>query len=78
MGQKEKPIAWLHGEVKTPPFSPDARITAGMLLRRLQKGETIGMPESRPMPTIGSGSHELRINDAAMKKIWRIVYHIGC
>ncbi len=32
------------------------------------------MPISRPMPTIGSNCHELRINDE--EKIWRIVYFI--
>lgn len=35
----DKPLLWLHGEVKTPPFSAEARIEAGMLLRRLQRGE---------------------------------------
>jgi hypothetical protein len=34
-----KPVVWLHGEVKTPPFSAKARQEAGMLLRLLQKGE---------------------------------------
>jgi hypothetical protein len=29
-----KPLVWLHGEVKTPPFSKSARIEAGFLLRR--------------------------------------------
>jgi len=35
----EKPLRWLHGEVKTPPFSRAARLEAGLLLRRLQQGE---------------------------------------
>lgn len=60
-----KPIVWLRGEVKTPPFSQEARIEAGYLLRLLQRGETLGLPHSRPMPSIGSRCHELRINDAA-------------
>jgi phage-related protein len=58
-----KPLAWLHGEVKTPPFSRSARFDAGELLRRLQEGETLGLPHSRPMPAIGPGCHELRIPD---------------
>ena len=33
----------LSGEVKTPPLSSDARIEAGHLLRRLQKGEALSM-----------------------------------
>jgi hypothetical protein len=48
-----KPLVWLHGEVKTPPFSRVARLEAGFLLRRLQNGELINMPVSRPMPEIG-------------------------
>jgi hypothetical protein len=46
------PLVWLHGEVKTPPFSREARIEAGFLLRRLQNGEVLGLPASRPLPTI--------------------------
>jgi phage-related protein len=69
---KDKPIAWLHGEVKTPPLSVEARLEAGYLLRQLQQGVRLGMPQSRPMPTIGPRCHELRINDEAVT--WRIVY----
>ena len=65
---------WLRGEVKTPPFSADARIEAGTLLRRLQRGERPGMPASRPMPIIGRRCHELRIVDA--DQTWRIVYRV--
>jgi hypothetical protein len=43
----------VHGEIKTPPLSPEARIEAGLLLRRLQRGERLEMPHSRPMPVIG-------------------------
>jgi hypothetical protein len=57
------PLVWLFGAVKTPPFSAEARVEAGFLLRRLQQGETLGLPQSRPMPTIGAGCHELRIPD---------------
>lgn len=72
MNTVDKPLVWLHGEVKTPPFSSDARIEAGYLLRLLQKGEKLGLPHSRPMPNIGSRCHELRIVDE--KVTWRIVY----
>ncbi len=74
MSRADKPLVWLHGEIKTPPFSADARIEAGVLLRRLQRGETIPLPHSRPMPGIGKACHELRIQDE--DKTWRIVYHI--
>jgi phage-related protein len=65
------------GELKTPPMSSDARVEGGILLRRLQRGEALSMPESRPMPTIGSRCHELRIDDIVQKKEWRIIYYIG-
>jgi phage-related protein len=71
---KDKPLVWLHGMVASPPFSKDARIEAGYLLRLLQKGVHLSMPHSRPMPSIGRGCHELRINDA--DKTWRIVYKV--
>jgi hypothetical protein len=32
---KDKPLVWLHGEVKTPPLSAAARVEAGFLLRQL-------------------------------------------
>ena len=48
-----------------------------MLLRRLQRGETLSMPESRPMPVIGPRCHELRVDDFVQKREWRIVYHVG-
>lgn len=67
-----KPLVWIHGEVKSPPFSPEARIEAGFLLRMLQEGERLGMPESRPMPTIGTNCHELRVVDGRVT--WRILY----
>ena len=63
MNGGDKPLVWLEGEIKTPPFSLEARIEAGTTLRRLQRGESIGLPHSRPMPTIGRQCHELRIPD---------------
>ena len=69
-----KPIAWLHGEVKTPPFSLEARVSTGALLRALQDGESLGMPHSRPMPMIGEGCHELRITDE--NTIHRVFYAV--
>ena len=74
MKTSEKPLVWLHGEVKTPPFSKEARTEAGFLLGKLQGGEKLSMPQSRPMPSIGSRCHELRINDE--NKTWRIIYKI--
>jgi phage-related protein len=70
----DKPLVWLHGEVRTPPFSRAARIEAGYLLRLLQRGQTIGMPRSRPMPVVGPRCHELRVSDADAD--WRIMYRL--
>ena len=74
MSTQRKPLVWLHGEVKTPPFSVEARIEAGVLMRQLQEGINISLPHSRPMPGIGRGCHELRIPDE--NRTWRIVYHV--
>ena len=74
MNEQDKPLVWLHGEIKTPPFSSAARIEVGYLLRLLQMGEKLKMPHSRPMPNIGSNCHELRINDGT--KIWRLIYKV--
>lgn len=70
----DKPLVWLHGEGKTPPFSKEARLEAGFQLRRLQEGERLGMPHSRPIPGIGPRCHELRIVD--VNATWRIVYRV--
>ena len=74
MSPRDKPLVWLHGEVRTPPFGPHARIEAGFLLRRLQRGDSIGLPHDRSMPSIGPRCHELRVNDAGMA--WRIIYRL--
>jgi phage-related protein len=71
---KGRPLVWLHGEVKTPPFSTSARLEAGYLLRRLQLGDSLSLPHSRPMPGIGPGCHELRVVDEQVT--WRIIYRV--
>ena len=74
MSPEDKPLVWLHGEIQTPPFSREARLEAGFLLRQLQKSEMLSLPSSRPMRSIGSRVHELRVNDR--DSTWRIVYRI--
>ena len=69
-----KPLRWIHGEVKTPPMSLEARREIGFLLRELQEGVTLTMPHSRPMPIIGPRCHELRVND--QNKTWRVILRI--
>ena len=74
MADRAKPLVWLHGEVRTPPFSQDARVEAGVLLRRVQSGESLAMPHSRPMPSIGGRCHELRVRDESVN--WRLIYRV--
>ena len=66
------PLVWLRGEIKTPPFLAEARPEAGGLSRRLQRGEVLGMPHSRPMPAVGPRCHDLRVRDA--RHDWGIIY----
>ncbi len=74
MSPQNKEVVWLHSEIKTHPFSSAARIEAGFLLRQMQAGEKLSMPQSRPMPIIARRCHEIRINDE--DKTWRIIYRI--
>ena len=72
--EPNKPLLILHGEIKTPPMSREARVQAGYLLRQLQDGIKLSLPHSRPMPSIGKGCHELRIQDK--KATWRVIYRV--
>jgi len=66
-----KVIRWLHGDVRTPPLSIQARREFGYFLRMVQEGEMLSMPHARPMPAIGAACHELRVKDASGE--WRLV-----
>ncbi len=74
MSPTDKPLVWLKDQIKTRPFSAEARLEAGYLLRMLQKGERLGTPHSRPMTSVGPRCHELRITDESLT--WRIIYRI--
>ena len=52
----------------------EARLEAGFLLRKLQKGQMLEMPHSKPMPVIGERCHELRIVD--VDATWRLIYRV--
>jgi len=69
-----KPLVWHYGTIQTPPFSKEARVEAGTLLRRLQEGQSLAMPHSRPMPKIGKRCHEIRVRDESRN--WRIICRI--
>ena len=55
-------------------MSRTARVETGFLLRRLQRGERLSMPQSRPMPSIGPRCNELRIKDVSGE--WRLIYRV--
>lgn len=73
-GLSRKPLVWLHGEVKSPPFTLEGRQEAGMLLRFLQEGERLGMPQAEPLPDVGPRCGALRVRDAVNN--WRIMYRV--
>jgi phage-related protein len=50
------------------------RREAGNLLERLQNGENLSLPHSRPLPSLGARCHELRVNDGDVT--WRVVYRV--
>ena len=74
MQARERRVVWLEERIHTPPFSLFARVEIGVLLRCLQGGESLGMPHSRPMPSIGPRVHELRVRDVDVS--WRIIYRL--
>ena len=53
-------------------FPEEIRGDLADALARLDAGQSLTMPLSRPMPSIGSGAHELRLKDRT--GIYRIVY----
>ncbi len=45
-----------------------------MLLRLLQEGERLGMPQAEPLPDVGPRCGALRVRDAEHN--WRVMYRI--
>jgi phage-related protein len=56
-------------------FPKEARVRLGKDLFRLQMGERIAMPVSRPMPAVGAGVSELRVKGA--DGIFRVFYYLA-
>ena len=61
-----KALAFIRGQ------SPTIKREVGEALRDVQKGINLGLPLSRPMPTVASGVHELRVRSATT--IARVFY----
>ena len=74
MSGNDKPLVWLRTVLRTPPVGVAARREAGLLLRKVQRGDALNMPRSRPMPVIGERCHELRVRDRDAD--WRMIYRI--
>ena len=71
---QRKPLVWLRGEVKTPPFTAEGRQEAGELLRALQDGRVLSMPHAEPLPRVGPRCGSIRVRDGEHN--WRIMYRI--
>ena len=56
-------------------FPEELRGDLADVLARLDEGHNLGMPLSRPMPSIGKGVHELRFRDRS--GIYRVVYFLA-
>jgi len=52
--------------------SPTVKREIGEARRDIQKGISIGLPLSRPMPTVASGAHELRVR--SVTTVVRVFY----
>lgn len=55
-------------------FPNEVRKEIGKAIFDLQKGEKLGVPLSRPMPSVGVGVEEIRVKDAA--GIYRVFYYV--
>lgn len=44
-------------------LDPFTRVRLAEIFRLLTEGESLGMPISRPMPSIAHGAHEIRLKD---------------
>ena len=68
-----KEVVWDHSARKTVRSFPiEVKKEIGALLLTLQRGITLGMPQSRKIPALHHSAFELRIKDA--KGIYRVFY----
>jgi phage-related protein len=68
-----KKVIWDPSAKKTvKSFSPEVKRELGTLLLGLQRGNTLGMPQSRVIRTVHGSAFELRIKDKA--GIYRVFY----
>ena len=60
-------------EIENADFSVRKQILE--LLAQLSEGSTLGMPVSRPMPSVYKGAHELRVKDQSGQ--YRVFYYLN-
>jgi phage-related protein len=68
-------IVWNKKTLKEVQNFPDTiKKELGFLLFKLQQGESLTMPHSKPMPTVSKGCYELRVKgeDGAYRVFLRI------
>ena len=53
-------------------YPEEVRYEFGRTLQRVQEGIKLSMPQSRPLPVVASGAHELRVRGA--DGIYRVFY----
>jgi len=63
LSHMEKMLIWLPWHTGSPPFSIEARIQLGCLLRQVLRGRLAALPSSRPRPDLGTGVFESRLRD---------------
>jgi phage-related protein len=56
-------------------FPEDVRGDLADALARLEAGQSLSLPLSRPMPSIGAAVHELRFRDRS--GIYRVIYFLA-
>jgi phage-related protein len=68
-----KYVIWDKAALETVrAFSVEVRQEIGALLRLLQQGEQLGMPQSKPMKQLAPSAFELRVKDR--DGIYRVFY----
>jgi phage-related protein len=72
-----KRVIWhLNAREALQEFPKEVRNMLGYLLYRLQRGDTLDMPHSKPMPAIAKGAYELRAKSA--DGAYRAFYYFKC
>jgi phage-related protein len=61
-----KPVLFYHpAQAEIVSWPPDVKKELGSVLTLLQKGEAVGMPDVRPMPSVARGVSEIRISKSS-------------